>query len=59
MFVIAMDHTIAYGVGGMVLFASEVGLSLRSSFKHLTILIVWNSHGQPDEHRFQISSLRL
>lgn len=37
MFVIAMDHTIAYGVGGMVLFASEVGLSLRSSFKHLTI----------------------
>lgn len=35
MFVVAIDHTIAYGVGGMVLFASEVGLSLMTFYKSL------------------------
>lgn len=33
MFVVAMDHTIVYGVGGMVLFASEVGPSSSSPIK--------------------------
>lgn len=31
MFVVAIDHTITYGVGGMVLFASEVTFLLMES----------------------------
>ena len=60
MFLIAIENTLAHGVGGMVLFASEVSENLlsRSGFLYL-LYPVWNPDGQCSQHNLQIPSFYL
>lgn len=61
MFLIAVENTISNGVGGMVLFASEVsntGVISLHRVLHVCIL-VRNLDGQRFEHHFKIPSLGI
>lgn len=55
MFVIAIENTMTNGVGGMVLFASEV--ITRTTFPSIYIVLnlfnlVWHPDGERSEHDF-------
>jgi hypothetical protein len=61
MFVFAVERTLSSGVGGMVLFASEVSRSFfcRMNQRHLSLCKVWHIDGQRYEHYRQISPFYL
>jgi hypothetical protein len=60
MFVIAIENTMTNGVGGMVLFASEV---INKTTFYISLLklyhVVWHLDGERREHHLQISPLSL
>jgi hypothetical protein len=60
MFLIALDNTLAYGVGGMVLFASEVchRFPTIGCLQHFSLL-VWYLDGECRQLRVQIFSFCL
>ena len=59
MFVFAVEHTVSVGVGGMVLFASEVCTCLHFNFLRLIEFLVWYTNGQRLKHHAQISAVNI